>query len=300
MSNSPFILSSGNLELDCRAPRDGGAHVMGILNVTPDSFFDGGKYLDPALALARAVAMSEEGARLIDIGGASSRPRGTTYGEGAALISAAQEMDRIIPVIECVATSLPNLWISIDTFRSDVAAEALAAGAHMINDITALRFDPNLAAVVSAAEAPLILMHSVGNPGEMPHVAEADDIVGLVLDQLTEAREIATESGCQQVILDPGFGFGKSTADNLRLIAEIPRLVALGSPVLIGVSRKSTIGELVGKGDDIAPPDQRLAGSLAVTGLAVTGGAAIVRTHDVAATFQFLSALDATMRTGGN
>ncbi len=300
MSNSPFILRSGNLELDCRAPRDGGAHVMGILNVTPDSFFDGGKYLDPALALARAVEMSEEGARLIDIGGASSRPSGATYGEGAALISAAQELDRIIPVIECVSEFLPDLWISVDTFRSDVAREALAAGAHMINDITALRFDPNLAGVVSAAEVPLILMHSVGNPGEMPHVAKADDIVGLVLDELSGAREIAIESGCRQVLLDPGFGFGKSSADNLRLIAEIPRLVALGSPVLIGVSRKSTIGELVGKGDDIAPPDQRLAGSLAVTGLGVIGGAAIVRTHDVSATSLLLSALDATMRTGGN
>ncbi len=300
MSSSPFILRSGNLELDCRAPRDGGAHVMGILNVTPDSFFDGGKFLDPALALAWAVEMSGEGARLIDIGGASSRPRGTTYGEGAALISATQEMDRIIPVIEGVSKSLPDLWISVDTFRSDVAREALAAGAHMINDITALRFDPDLAGVVSAADVPLILMHSVGNPGEMPHVTKANDIVGLVLDELSQAREVAIESGCRQLLLDPGFGFGKSTPDNLRLIAEIPRLVALGSPVLIGVSRKSTIGELVGKGDDIAPPDQRLAGSLAVTGLGVIGGAAIVRTHDVAATFQFLSALDATMRTGGN
>jgi len=300
MSNSPFILRSGNLELDCRATRDGAAHVMGILNVTPDSFYDGGKYLDPALALARAVDMSKQGAMLIDIGGASSRPRGKTYGEGAALISAAQEMDRIIPVIECVSASLPDLWISVDTFRSDVAREALAAGAHMVNDITALRFDPSLAAIVSEANVPLILMHSVGNPGEMPHVAETNDIVGLVLDQLSEARDIASESVGRQVILDPGFGFGKSTADNLRLIAEIPRLVALGSPVLIGVSRKSTIGELVGKGDDIAPVDQRLAGSLAVTGLGVIGGATIVRTHDVAATFQFLSALDATMRTGGN
>lgn len=294
------ILHSRGLTLDCSVPVDGGAHLMGILNVTPDSFSDGGHFMDPGRAVARAEEMVAEGARMIDIGGASSRPKGKTYGEGAALISAQEEIDRILPVIEKVARHLPETWISVDTFRPDVAQVALDAGAHMINDITALRFDPTLAAVAASAGVPLALMHSVGLPGDMPHTLNSDDIIEDVRTGLAASIAVAREAGCTQLVLDPGFGFGKTTRDNLRLMGGIEQLVALGHPVLVGVSRKSSIAHAsVGEGADAAAlptPNERLPGSLAATGVAVKHGASIVRTHDVAATRQFLMVLDATIR----
>ena len=273
---------------------------MGVLNVTPDSFSDGGQYLDPDRAADRAADMAREGAVLIDVGGASSRPKGTTYGEGADLISADEECSRILPVITRIADRLPDVWISVDTFRSDVARAALDAGAHMINDITALRFDAALARVAADANAPLVLMHSVGMPGMMPHVAPSDNILEDVRNALAKALVKAREAGCIQLVIDPGFGFGKTTADNLRLMGGVEDLLTLGHPVLIGVSRKSSIARAAAgvKADhhDLLPPKDRVPGSLAATGVAVTHGASIVRTHDVAATRQFLMVLDATIR----
>ena len=279
---------------------------MGVLNITPDSFSDGGLYLDPNLALTRAQEMAAEGAVILDIGGASSRPKGATYGEGAALISADEECHRILPVIERVAPDLPDVWISVDTFRSDVAEAALQAGAHMINDITALRFDPEIAEVVARHDSPLVLMHSVGMPGEMPHVVDSEDIVSEVIQELSHAVTLARQAGSEQLILDPGFGFGKTTTGNLALMSGVSTLLSLGHPVLIGVSRKSSIAQAaVGEGapkDQLPPPADRLAGSLAASGVAVQYGASIVRTHDVAATRQFLNVLEATIRakTGQN
>lgn len=275
---------------------------MGVLNITPDSFSDGGRYLDPDRALDRAKEMVTEGAVILDVGGASSRPKGATYGEGAALIPADEECRRILPVIERIAQHLPDTWISVDTFRSDVAEAALQAGAHMINDITALRFDPTLAEVVARHGVPLALMHSVGLPGDMPHVVDAEDIVAEVTSDLSEAVDLARDAGCDQLVLDPGFGFGKTTTANLALMSGVRSLLSLGHPVLIGVSRKSSIaqaavGEETPK-DALPPPSDRLAGSLAATGIAVQHGASIVRTHDVAATRQYLNVLDATIRAG--
>lgn len=297
----PNVLTAGPLRLDCRPPVRGGAHVMGVLNVTPDSFSDGGMYLDTEKAITRAVAMVSEGAAIIDVGGASSRPKGSTYGQGASLISADEECHRILPVIAGLAERLPGVWISVDTFRSEVAAAALEAGAHMLNDITALRFDPAMARVASEADAPLVLMHSVGMPGDMPHVAASENILADVGAALSIALDQARAAGCRQLLVDPGFGFGKTTVDNLRLMAHVDYFLALGHPVLIGVSRKSSIGHAaVGEEasqDAIPPPGERLSGSLAVTGIAVQAGASIVRTHDVAATRQFLNVLDATIRS---
>ena len=279
---------------------------MGVLNITPDSFSDGGLYLDPNLALTRAQEMAAEGAVILDIGGASSRPKGATYGEGAALISADEECHRILPVIERVAHDLPDVWISVDTFRSDVAEAALQAGAHMINDITALRFDPEIAEVVARHDSPLVLMHSVGMPGEMPHVVDSEDIVSEVIQELSHAVTLARQAGSEQLILDPGFGFGKTKTGNLALMSCVSTWLSLGHPVLIGVSRKSSIAQAaVGEGapkDQLPPPADRLAGSLAASGVAVQYGASIVRTHDVAATRQFLNVLEATIRakTGQN
>lgn len=267
---------------------------MGILNVTPDSFSDGGQYLDVARAVARATEMADEGACLIDIGGASSRPKGSAYGTGAELVPADQELGRILPVVSEVARLLPDIWISVDTFRSDVARAVLEAGAHMINDITALRFDPDVAAVCAEFNAPLVLMHSVGMPGEMPQEATYGDVVERVREDLRAATLVAEKAGCSQLLLDPGFGFGKSVSDNLLLIRELNQLGELGWPVLIGVSRKNTLGRIISRGGDIPPPPERLFSGLGVTAVGVEAGASIVRTHDVRETVEFLTAFSAT------
>jgi len=308
MTTDSFLIRGGGRELDCRPPVSGGAHVMGVLNVTPDSFSDGGAYMDPDAAVRRALDMVESGARLIDIGGASSRPAGSVYGEGAHLVPAGEEWSRIGPVIDRLAERLTKLsgdsasgiWISVDTFRAGVADRALSAGAHLINDITALRFDPEIADVAAEHGAPMCLMHSVGLPGEMPHATAMDDIVGVVRRDLTEATERAIAAGVDQVILDPGFGFGKTVDDNLRLVARLDALTDLGRPVLIGVSRKSSIGAAMagdGPGEEAPPPLERLPGSLAATAVAVLRGASIVRTHDVRQTADFLRVLHRTVRT---
>lgn len=263
---------------------------MGILNVTPDSFSDGGLFMDPDAAAARATEMVAEGADVIDIGGASSRPGGGVYGEGAPLLSGSQELSRILPVIERLASHHPDIRISVDTFRSNVAREALAAGAAMLNDITALRFDRAMAAVAAEFDVPICLMHSVGMPGTMPHASEVT--VESVVAELSDARARALESGARDVWLDPGFGFGKRVDVNLALIARLPELVAVGSPVLVGVSRKSSVGAALRpsypEDAPVPPPHDRLSGSLALTALAVIGGARMVRTHDVKETADFL------------
>lgn len=275
---------------------------MGVLNVTPDSFSDGGLYLDADRAVERARQMVAEGARLIDIGGASSRPRGQAYGAGAPLVPADEELRRVLPVVAAVAQALPDVWISVDTFRSDVAEAALAAGAHMINDITALRFDPRLGRVCAEADAPLVLMHSVGLPGDMPHEQPVTDVLSWVNRELRKAVDLAGQSGCRQLVLDPGFGFGKTPEDNLRLMAGVPTLLAQGFPVLVGVSRKSSIAWAARTRleEPLLPPEERMPGSLAAAGVAVQRGAAIVRTHDVAETVQYLRVLDRTLRSGAD
>ena len=269
---------------------------MGILNVTPDSFSDGGDFLDPDDARARAGQMVEQGAALIDIGGASSRPGGKVYGEGAELVPAEEEWRRIGPVIERVSEAHPDVWMSVDTFRSDVARKALKAGAHIINDITALRFDVNLASVAADFGAPVCLMHSIGMPGEMSHTASFDDVVSEVRGELLRAADLAAAAGVNDIILDPGFGFGKSLEDNLRLLARTDALVDAGYPVLVGISRKSSIGAALEPDGDPRPVDQRLFGSLGATAVAVSGGATIVRTHDVRETVDFLRLMDRTAR----
>ena len=271
---------------------------MGVLNVTPDSFSDGGLYMDVARAAARAKEMAAEGARIIDIGGASSRPKGSVYGAGADLVSVEEERGRILPVIEAVISELPGVWISVDTFRSEIAKEVLELGVHMINDITALRFDPQLADLCAEFEVPLVLMHSEGLPGDMPHVEQSStDIIERVRTALASAIREAKSRGCSQLILDPGFGFGKTKQDNLRLMAELGQFQPLGYPLLIGVSRKSSVGELLATEGILPPPDQRLFGALGVTAVAVNSGATFVRTHDVRETRQFLNAMDTTKRT---
>ncbi len=247
--------------------------VMGIVNVTPDSFSDGGEHATVEAAVVHALRLVEEGADILDIGGESTRP-------GAADVSLDEELSRVLPVIERLAkeTSLP---ISIDTSKPEVMRAAVAAGAGMINDVYALRREGALDAAASLG-VPVVLMHMQGEPRSMQDAPEYDDVVGDVHRFLAERIFSAEMAGIakKKIVVDPGFGFGKRTADNLALLARFERFVDLGVPVLAGLSRKSSIGELTGRDD----PHARVFGSVAAHLIAAQRGAMIVRVHDVAAT----------------
>ena len=268
---------------------------MGILNVTPDSFSDGGHYLDLDAALRRAEAMLEEGAVLIDIGGESSRPRGLVYGAGADAVPAQAELQRVLPVVEAVVARFPEALVSVDTYKPEVARAALAAGAHVINDITGLRYYPEMASVAAEAGAPLIAMHALGRPGAMPHEHHYSDVVEEVRASLEASVRVAEAAGVQHVVTDPGFGFGKTPEENLRLLGSVDSLLGLGRPVLVGISRKSTIGAVLGRPGTPVPVEARLYGTLGATAVAVMRGATLVRTHDIRPTVEMLRLLAATM-----
>ncbi len=283
-SHNPLILRCRGLVLDTSAD----AHVVGILNVTPDSFSDGGRYLAVDAALERAAEMVQEGASAIDIGGASSRPRGTVYGEGAVVVPPEEEMRRVVPVVEGIASLFPETTISVDTYRPAVAEAVLKAGAHMINDITGLRYFPEMADVVAAYDAALVVMHSVGRPGAMPHEHQHEDIARAVCASLSSSVLTAESAGVKDLIVDPGFGFGKTPQQNLHLLSRLRTLCSLKRPVMIGISRKSTVGLVLGTGGVPAPVHQRLYGTLGATAVAVIQGARLVRTHDVRPTIEML------------
>jgi dihydropteroate synthase len=296
-----FVLDCGDdQQLDLR-PGAGPAKVMGILNVTPDSFSDGGQFLDKGDALARVEEMLEEGADVVDVGGESSRPAGSVYGEGAAAVAEDEEKRRVLPVVEAVAERFPGAILSVDTYKPGVARAALEAGAHLINDITGLRIYPETAEVCAKRGAPLAVMHSRGRPGAFEHAPEeTGDVAGNVADVLAESVETAEAAGVRQVVVDPGFGFGKTPGGNLRLLnASGALLERLGRPVLVGISRKSTIGDALAacKGEqDAVPVGERLFGTLGATAVAVMRGATLVRTHDVRATVEMLYTLSAASR----
>ena len=268
---------------------------MGILNVTPDSFSDGGLYSTVDQALRKAENMLQEGAVIIDIGGESTRPGGRTYGTGAMAVAEQVERSRVLPVIESISQHFPEALISIDTYKPKVAKEAIEAGAHIINDITGLRLFPEMASVAAKLDVPLILMHSIGTPGELPQEHLYNNVTSDVVQTLQEAVSVAIKAGVRQLVTDPGFGFGKSPVENMQLIREVDELLKLGYPVLIGVSRKSTIGTYLGTSSNPMPVDQRLFGSLGVTATAITKGASIVRTHDVKPTVEFLKTMGIAM-----
>lgn len=259
--------------------------VMGILNVTPDSFSDGGRYLDASAAVAHGVAMAQQGADVLDIGGESTRP-------GAAAIAEAQELDRVVPVIERLAKAV-RIPLSIDTAKASVASAALRAGASLINDVTALQGDPQMAHVARQSNAAVVLMHMRGTPRTMQRHPRYRDVVGEVLAFLREAAQRAQRAGIdrRRLIIDPGLGFGKTVAHNLQLMAALERFVGAKYPVLIGPSRKSFIGKTLG-----AEVDERLAGTLSCVGAAQRAGAHIVRVHDVQATVHYLRMTDAIRR----
>lgn len=246
--------------------------IMGILNVTPDSFSDGGQFNTPDAALAHARRMYEAGARIIDVGGESTRP-------GAAPVTIDQELDRVLPVIERMRGAL-DVTISIDTSKPEVMRAAVASGAAMINDVRALRAP---AAVEAARElnVPVCLMHMLGEPRTMQLNPQYDDVVTEVRDFLVGRAGACTEAGIPRdhVVIDPGFGFGKTLAHNLSLLGRLDTLVQTGYPVLVGLSRKSMLGAILDR-----PADQRVHGSVALALMAYLRGARIFRVHDVAAT----------------
>jgi dihydropteroate synthase len=245
---------------------------MGIVNVTPDSFSDGGRFKGAEEAIRHALELVEEGADIIDVGGESTRP-------GSDAVSEEEELGRVLPVIEGVRAKC-DVPISIDTTKSGVARRALSAGADIINDVSALRCDPEMAAVAAGAGCPVVLMHMLGTPKTMQSDPRYDDVVAEVRDFLAGAADRAVAAGIErsQLAVDPGIGFGKTVEHNLRLIGGLESLKELGLPVLLGASRKSFIGKILG-----TEADDRLEGTLAVSALAVAGGADIVRVHDVKA-----------------
>jgi dihydropteroate synthase len=246
--------------------------VMGILNVTPDSFSDGGQHFTREAAIATGLRMAGEGAAIVDVGGESTRP-------GAAPVGVQQEIDRVAPVLEALAARSPVL-LSVDTSKPEVITAALQAGAHMVNDVRALQVPGALAAVV-AGNAAVCVMHMRGEPATMQQSPQYDDVVaevrGFLAARLAACR--AAGLGPDSICIDPGIGFGKDYNHNLALLRNLRRFTDLGAPVLLGVSRKSLIGIMTGR-----PASERLAGSVVLAGLAVQAGATIIRAHDVAAT----------------
>ncbi|MDD3399258.1 MAG: dihydropteroate synthase [Candidatus Methanomethylophilaceae archaeon] len=255
--------------------------VMGILNVTPDSFYDGGSYLDPVSALRRAEGMIEEGVDIIDVGGESTRPFSLP-------VDGKDEASRVVPVIRDVR-STTGLTISVDTSKEEVARKALDAGADMINDVTGLR-EPGMLALASDADVPVVIMHMRGNPTDMQSGIHYDDVVREVVDELKHSADRAIEHGVKRehIILDPGIGFGKTARDNLEIVKRLRELRCLGFPLMVGASRKSFIGRALGTDDK-----KRLEGSLTVASTCMRNGADIVRVHDVQETIRALQMTDA-------
>ena len=246
--------------------------LVGVLNVTPDSFSDGGDFLDPAKAAAHAAAMLDEGAGIIDVGGESTRP-------GSDRVPREEEARRVVPVIEEILANSPDAIVSIDTYRAATAEAALGAGARIVNDVTALRGDPRMAGVVAEARCPVVLMHMLGEPKTMQHDPRYADVVREVRDFLAGRAEHAVAAGVEpeNVILDPGIGFGKKLEHNLALLRHLDELVALGFPVLVGASRKSSLGTITG----VKEARDRVPGTVAANVIAYERGATLFRVHDV-------------------
>ena len=263
--------------------------VMGILNITPDSFYAGSRVAALEEVVARGGQMLAEGAAVLDIGGESTRP-------GSDSVSAEEELERVIPVIEALHKAYPEAILSVDTYRAATAKAALAAGAHIINDISAMEADPDMAQVVVASGAPIILMHMRGTPKNMQSNCEYKDVVEEVALYLAERAQVLVDQGVspRKIILDPGIGFAKNVEQNLLLMRDLQVLTGLGYPVLLASSRKSTIGAVLGN----VPAEERLEGTIATSLQAVYAGAQMVRVHDVQANTRAVRMLEAILWAG--
>ncbi len=285
---SPYVLKFGGRQLELGAR----TCIMGVVNVTPDSFSDGGQYYQTEVAIAQALRLADEAADIIDIGGESTRP----FSDG---VSIEEECKRVLPVIEKVAEQVA-VPISIDTTKSLVARKAIEAGASIINDVSALRFDAELAAVAVEFDAPLILMHMLGDPGTMQSAPHYDDVVNDIRTFLIDAVERAVSLGLDRdkLVVDPGIGFGKTIGHNLSLIKHLSQFADLDLPVLIGTSRKAFIRKTLSdvQGEELAPQSPEVAtGTQATVTAAILNGAHIVRVHDVAPTVATAKIADAIL-----
>jgi dihydropteroate synthase len=272
--------------------------LMGIINVTPDSFSDGGRFLAPAAALEQGRVLAAEGAEILDVGGESTRP-------GAEPVAAAEELCRTVPVLEALAAADLGVRLSIDTNKAEVAAAGIAAGATIVNDVSALRADPEMAGLVAASGVECCLMHMLGEPLTMQKEPRYDgDVVDEVKAFLAQRLAFAVAAGIseERIVLDPGIGFGKTLAHNLALLGRLDELLALGRPILIGTSRKSFLGLLGARAHGLAEPlgpDRRLPGTLATCVLALERGATIFRVHEVAEVAEALAVAAATLGGDG-
>jgi dihydropteroate synthase len=265
---------------------------MGVVNVTPDSFFDGGLYFEADAAVAHGERLAREGAHVLDIGGESTRPAGKVYGEGAQPVSEQEEMRRVLPVVERLAATASGTRISIDTMKAGVARAAILAGASIVNDVSAFRFSPETAGVVADAGVHCCLMHMLGEPRTMQQDPRYDDVVSDVKAFLEERVAFAVGEGVaeERIWVDPGIGFGKTVEHNLELVQRLDEIVALGWPVAIGTSRKSFLGQLTGRAEE-----ERLPGTIASNVIAFERGASVFRVHDVAPIADALAVAAATV-----
>ncbi len=278
-AHPPIIWPGGELRLDR------GTLVMGIINVTPDSFSGDGIGKNADLAAQQAASFAAAGAHILDVGGESTRP-------GSDPVSPEEEMSRVLPAIEAIRQKVP-LPISIDTSKVSVAAAALEAGAQIVNDVTALRGDPDMAPLVAESGAPVVLMHMLGRPKDMQVEPHYRDVITEIYDFLAERIEAAVDAGIQwdRIIVDPGIGFGKRLEHNLEILRRLRELQSLGRPILVGTSRKSVIAGVLN-----LPPEQRVEGTAATVACAILNGASIVRVHDVEAMVRVARMTDAIAR----
>jgi dihydropteroate synthase len=259
-----LVISNGRT-LDLATPV-----VMGILNITPDSFYDGGKFNTDKQILKAIEQMIAEGAHLIDIGAVSTRP-------GASIVSEDEELNRLIPVIRMISQHFPEILLSVDTFRNQVAREAIAAGGHLINDISGGTMDPGIFYAIADLKVPYILMHMQGTPATMQQNPEYDDVIGEILDFFkTQLNKLALLGVHHNIILDPGFGFGKTVEHNFQILKSLKRFTATGYPILTGISRKSMINRVLN-----TRPEHALNGTTALNVIALLNGASVLRVHDV-------------------
>ena len=299
----PWNLGTRVLELGKRTL------IMGIVNVTPDSFSDGGKFLDPDKAVEHAKKLLAAGADIIDVGGESTRPGAHVAGgaaweknsaikPGTGVVDGELELSRVIPVITAFRKTHPEAVISVDTYRAAVARAAIAAGAEIVNDVSGLQWDPQMATTAAALKCGVVLMHMRGRPEEWRTLPPLDDVVEIVRRELRECAEKALASGIRRdsLVLDPGLGFGKSFDQNYPLIAHFSELHAVGFPLLAGASRKSFIGRTLRSGGKDATPDERLFGTIASETALILQGAHIVRTHHVKASVEAAKIADAILQ----
>ena len=272
---------------------------MGVLNVTPDSFSDGGEFLDPRAAVKHALRLLGEGADILDLGGESTRPGANVAleekGRGHSGVSAAEELRRLMPVLQGLRRERPDALISVDTYKAEVARAALDAGADIINDVSGLQWDEAMRPTLAAADCGVVLMHMRGRPEEWRKLPPLEDPVSLVMRELREWSDAAVGAGIarERLVLDPGFGFGKSFGENYPLIARYGELHALGFPLLAGTSRKSFLGRTLAQNGADAPPSERLHATVASTTACILKGAHIVRVHDVRPAVQAAKIADA-------